>query len=573
MNAAVGVEAEYDVVVLGAGAAGMTAAFVAAREGLRVLLIEKSAQVGGSTSRAAGTVWIPGNFTFDSSSAREDIDAARKYLDLVVGEDSPALMREQYLAHGPTMLAYLQQYSAVRFQACPVHSDYYPDVPGAKRGGRPVEATVYDGRRLGGYFDALRSPLREFMVFDGMMVSKADIDTLLGARSGLQNFIRTTALLARYARDRLQRYSRGTRLTMGNALCARLLRSIIDAGVVLRLSTEVTDIRKCTDNSHSVTLSCAGQQATVNATRGLIFAGGGFSASAGWRKRYLPEPIPTMTTANESNDASTLELALRMGAVTGSPREDRAWWFPVSVVPRRDGSTGVFPHIVMDRAKPGMLAVGRHGQRFVNEGVNYHEFARAQYRTGAVPCWFICDSQFIHRYGLGAVRPGAFGLTGWVKRGYLTRADTIESLADSIGIDSGGLVLSVQRMNEFARSGEDIDFGKGRDELSRQNGDQNHKPNPCLGSIAIAPFYAMEIVPADLGTSLGLLTNQDAQLVDATGAVLPGLYACGNDMNSIMGGHYPAPGVTIGPAMTFGYLAARHLAGDHADCAKCRSTD
>jgi len=565
MNAAVGIEAKYDVIVLGAGAAGMTAAFVAAREGLRVLLIEKSAQVGGSTSRAAGTAWIPGNFTFDASSARQDIAAAREYLDRVVGEDSPAMMREQYLAQGPAMLAYLQRHSAVRFQACPAHSDYYPDLIGAKRGGRPVEAVVYDGRRLGGYFDALRSPLREFMVFDGMMVSKADIDTLLGARSDVRNFFATIALLTRYARDRLQRYSRGTRLTMGNALCARLLRSVIDAGVELRLSTEVTHIRKRTGGSHDVMLSCAGQQATARAVRGLIFAGGGFSANIRWRQRYLPRPVPTMTTASDSNDASTLELAGRLGAVVGEPREDRAWWFPTSVVPGRDGSTSVFPHIVMDRAKPGVLAVNRQGRRFVNEGVNYHEFARAQYRNGAVPCWLICDSQFMRRYGLGAVRPGGYGLSGWVECGYLTRADSIESLADRISVDSAGLLQSVRRMNAFARSGEDIDYGKGRDYLSRQNGDPGHRPNPCLGSVVTAPFYALEIVPADLGTSLGLLTNQDAQLLDATGAVLTGLYACGNDMNSIMGGHYPAPGVTIGPAMTFGYLAARRIAGSDAD--------
>lgn len=567
LNSSPRLASEYDVVVLGAGAGGMTAALVAATEGLRVLLVERTAQVGGSASRSAGTLWIPGNFSMDKMEALADVEAARRYLDTVVGERSRTELREQFLRSGPEMLRYLQKHSDVRFQACPKHTDYYPDLPGAKPGRRPVEAQVFNGRKLGKNFGALRSTLPEFMVFRGMMVSKADVDKLLNVRQSLANQRYAAALVLRYAADRLLGYARGTRLTMGNALCGRLLRSLLDAGVTLRLRCAVTRIVQESEASHGLSLDTTEGSHAVRSKRAVVFAGGGFSANSRWRAAHMPKPTPEYTAANESNDATTMELALRLGAVLGAPREHNAWWFPSSVVRRDDGSVGVFPHIVMDRAKPGLIAVDENGRRFVNEGINYHEFSVAQYRHNAVPCWLVCDTRFIQRYGLGAVHPGGRSRDhdARVRQGYLKRGKTLDDLARQIGVNITGLRSTVERMAQFAATGTDLDFGKGTDRVSRQNGDAENLPNPCLGAITTPPFYAVEVAPADLGTSLGLVANEHAQLLDAAGGPLPGLYACGNDMNSIVGGTYPAPGVTLGPAMTFGYLAARHIASNSDD--------
>ena len=546
--------------MLGAGAAGMTAAFVAAVKGLRVLLLESTEQVGGTSSRSAGTLWIPGNFSMTDEEARADIEQARIYLDAVVGEESLPLMRAQFLRHAAQMVAFLQQHSQVQFQACPRHTDYWPQISGARAGGRPVEARVFDGRELGAAFDLLRPTTPEFMVFGGMMVSKADVDKLLKVRQSAANLRHATSLVMRYMTDRLSGYSRGTRLTMGNALCGRLLKSVIDVGVVVRVSCEVTRIESVSSTEHKLAIDSPTGTEVVRALAGVVFAGGGFSANADWRHRLMPAPTPDNTAGSPGVQASTMEMALHLGGTLGAGSEHNAWWFPSSVVCRDDRSTGVFPHIVLDRAKPGLIAVDRRGRRFVNEGINYHQFCVAQYRHDAVPCWFICDARFLRRYGMGAVRPGGRSTKDWIRRGYLKSAATLDQLAVDLGINGDGLKECIGRMNDYAKSGKDLEFGKGDDGVSRQNGDPSHGPNPCLGPIAVPPFYAVEVAPADLGTSLGLMVNEFGQLLNEHGVAIQGLYACGNDMHSIMGGRYPAPGVTLGPGMTFAYLAALHIA-------------
>lgn len=551
---------EYDLVVIGAGAAGMTAALVGALRGLRVVMIEKSAQVGGTSARAAGTLWIPGNHFMTAADATADIEQARTYLNTLIGENSPSNLRDAFLSQGPAMLEYLLTHTQIRFKPCPRHADYHPDASGATPGGRPVEAQLFDGRILASDFDLLRSPIAEFMVFGGMMVSKADIDLLLRAGRNWAGSRHAASLGLRYLRDRLS-HRRGTRLSMGNALCASLLNECINNSVGLAMNTVVDSIERIGDSSHRLLIDNAGIRKTLHATRGIVFAGGGFSGSVVARKTHLPDPTPAVTAAFEGADGSSISLAQASGAQLGPSREHNAWWFPSSVVPRADGSTGVFPHIIMDRAKPGLIAVNRAGERFTNEGVSYHQFARAQYEKNAIPCWLIADAKFIRRYGLGAVRPGGVGLRRALTSGYLKSANTLEGLAQRIGIDATGLRDSARRMSQFAASGADSDFGKGTDSLSRQNGDASHSgPNPCLGTVTKPPFYAVEVAPADLGTCRGLLTDDQARLLDKNDEPIAGLYACGNDMQSMMGGQYPAPGVTLGPAMTFAFLAASHCA-------------
>ncbi|VVO53488.1 FAD-dependent oxidoreductase [Pseudomonas fluorescens] len=560
----------FDVVVAGGGASGMTAALVAHLEGLKVLLIESSAQVGGTSSRSAGTLWIPGN-RFEQAATQSEqqsaVDAARVYLDAAVGERSSASLRESFLASGPLLIEYLLANTLVRFKACPKHSDYYPWLEGARKGHRAIESEIFDGRALGENLALLRPTLQEFMVFGGMMVSKADIDLLLKAGKTWAGTWHAIKLVSRYAMDRLN-YPRGTRLTMGSALTGSLLCSLLKHNVSLALRSKILSATAIGGGAHELVLDTPQGTSTIYCKKGLVLAGGGFSGNKQWREKYLPKPTPEHTSTTGLSSGATLDLGLSLGGVMGELQGDNCWWFPSSIASRDDGKTIVFPHILMDRAKPGIWAVGMDGKRFVNEGVCYHEFSRAQYAAGAIPCWLICDATALKRYGMGLIRPGAHNVKKWQKNDYLKSATSIAALAQRLDIPTEQLELSVKAMNAIAASGRDPDFGRGEDHLSRQNGDACHTPNPSLGPITVAPFYAIRLEPSDLGTGIGLKVDDHARLLDAGGTPVPGVYACGNDMNSIMGGQYPAPGVTLGPGMTFAFIAAQHCAASQADQAK-----
>jgi succinate dehydrogenase/fumarate reductase flavoprotein subunit len=293
----------------------------------------------------------------------------------------------------------------------------------------------------------------------------------------------------------------------------------------------------------------------------VVLAGGGFPAGAELREKHFPSPVARHTPACEACVGETLRLGLEAGGVLGPSGEHNALWFPSSVAPRADGSTAVYPHIVLDRAKPGLVAVGASGRRFTNEAVSYHEFGRAMYRTGNVPAWLVCDRRFLWRYGLGMVRPMTLRLKRFVSMKYLYEEKSIEALAGAIGVDPAGLAETVRRQSAFARSGVDEDFGKGSNPYDRANGDAAHTPNPCLGPIETPPFYAVRVEPTPLATSLGLLTDEHARVLDKEGRPVSGLYAVGNDMHSVMGGEYPGAGAQLGPGMTFAYLAVRHALG------------
>jgi 3-oxosteroid 1-dehydrogenase len=302
-----------------------------------------------------------------------------------------------------------------------------------------------------------------------------------------------------------------------------------------------------------------GRELRVRARRGVVLAGGGFAASPEWRTRHLPSPTPQHTRAAEGATGSTLALAQAVGAVLGESRDDNAFWFPSSIGRRRDGTTAVFPHI-WDRAKPGIVAVDAGGRRFVDESVSYHRFVRAMYAAQAVPAWLVIDAAGLRRYGLGMVRPHTPAWLLRKYRGYLHSGATIAELAASIGVDPEGLAATVAAANQAAASGVDEEFGKGRSVFGHQYGDPGHRPNVNLGPIATAPFFAIAVVPTPLGTALGLHTDVSARVLDAAGAPIPGLYACGNDAQSVMGSEYPGAGCQVGAGLTFGYVAARHAA-------------
>jgi len=303
----------------------------------------------------------------------------------------------------------------------------------------------------------------------------------------------------------------------------------------------------------------------IRAGRGVVVATGGFSQDPQMRARYLPDGAGNLSAACSSITGDGLRLGMAAGGRVCDRNADNAFWTPVSHFARRDGSQGVFPHTVTDRGKPGVIAVNRRGRRFTNEARSYHEFVRAMFRGDndgpCIPAYLVCDRRFLWRYGLGAVKPFALSLREHLRSGYLVRGQTIGALALALGIDAEPLAATLARYNEGARDGMDPQFGRGSDAYQRYLGDADHKPNPCVASIEHPPFYAVAVHPGDLGTAAGLLTDENARVLDGGGTPIGNLYACGNDMSSIMNGAYPGPGITLGPALTFGYLAAKHMAG------------
>jgi 3-oxosteroid 1-dehydrogenase len=544
-------DAEVDLVVLGSGASGMTAALVAAIEGARALVLESTSHVGGTSARSSGTLWIPA-----------DKDAASAYLDALVGDKADRSLRQAFLAAGRSMIACLEEHAGFRFRPYGHHPDYRQELPGAASGQRPLEPPEFDGRLLGDEFERLGWPIPELMLFGGMMVTRGEAARLLKAARSADGALLGVRLVLRYLADRLG-HARGTRLVLGNALVARLYMNLIQRKVPVWFSARTERLMKSESGVDGAVVHHEGKVLRVRARRGVVLAGGGFPASAALREKYLPGPVARHTPAHEGCVGETIRLGQEAGGALGPSGEDNALWFPSSIAQRADGTTAVYPHIVLDRAKPGLVAVGSSGLRFTNEAASYHEFTRAMVRTSNVPAWLVCDRRFIWKYGLGMIRPMALSLKPHVANGYLREASTVEALANAIGVDAAGLAETVRRHGEFARKGIDPEFGKGGNAYDLGNGDSLHRPNPCLGPIERAPFYAVRVEPTPLGTSLGLRTNEHAQVCDAAGKSIPGLYAVGNDMHSVMGGEYPGAGAQLGPGMTFGYLAALHAVRSH----------
>ena len=555
-------ELNVDLVVVGSGAGGLSAAIRAARGGLRVLVLEKTAYFGGSTAISGGVVWIPANSAMAEQGAADSREAARTYLQQTLGDAFKPALVDAFLAHGPAMVDYFKAHTEVQFTPRMYGPDYRSELPGASIGGRGLDPVVFDGRQLGTWFRHLRPPLPQTTVFGGMMVSRYDIEHLTHAWKRWPSFLHSLGILARQLRDRLA-YPRGTRLLAGNALAARLLKSAVDSGVELKNRARVTELVRQQGRVVGVVATLEGRTLRIGARRGVVLASGGFAANRAWAARHLRYPDQHLTLAPEGSEGDGLGLATAIGATLGEGNANPVFLTPVSLLRKHDGGEIRFPHLILDRQKPGLIAVNSAGQRFVNEADSYHDFVEGVYRghgrASTIPAYLICDARFIRRYGLGLARPWPFGHGHLVRAGYLVKAPTLADLAWAIGVPEGALAHSVNTNNASARTGIDEEFGRGGTEYNRYLGDPNHRPNPCIGPISKPPFYAVRVYPGDIGTATGLVTDDRARVLDADGGVIAGLYACGNDMNSIMAGHYPAGGITLGPALTFGYIAAGEL--------------
>ncbi len=538
----------------------MATALVAALEGLDVVLCEKSGQVGGTTATSAGTVWIPGNT--QSGCVQDSAREAQIYLQHLMGDSIPRDKLTAYLSTGPAAIDYLAGRSEVKFVPAGRHPDYR-DLPGAAISGRALSPMPFDGRLLGHDFGRVRPPMEEFLVLGGMMVGKADIPRLVGRFRSAGNLAYSSRLLCRYLVDRLT-YPRGTRLLMGNALVARLIYSLRKQRVPLLFQAPIEEILRDDAGVVGARVRQGDGLLTIKARKGVVLATGGYGRSPALRSKLMPKEAANLSLAYEGNTGDGLMLGARVGATIPSGHRTGAFWAPVSVTLRRDGSRGLFPHLVLDRAKPGLIAVNSAGRRFVNEACSYHDFVEAMFDSHrlapAIPAYLVCDSLFIRKYGLGMIHPGTRDVAKHERAGYLSCAGSFDELAAKLSIDSAVFGKTIARHNSFAATGVDLDFGKGGAELDRFNGDPENLPNPCLGPIAHPPYCALAVWPADLGVSAGLATDPDGRVLDANSGPIPGLYACGNDMASIFMGTYPGPGTTLGPALTFAYRIAMHAA-------------
>ena len=556
-------DAETDLLVIGAGAAGMTAALVGALEGLEVILCEKSDMVGGTTATSAGTVWIPGCRQSEAAGVPDSIEAAKTYLAALLGDDANDSRIAAYLATGPAVLDYLQQKTSVAFMPPPVHPDYH-NQPGAARGGRALGVLPFDGLKLGKDFARVRPPRREFMVLGGMMVGKTDIPSLLQPFHSWSNFSNAVRLLARQALDRI-RHPRGTRLIMGNALVARLLQSLKQHAVAIRYQTQLRELIEDDGRIIGAVFATNEGDIRIQARRGVVLAAGGIGWSSELRGRLFPEATRRYSLSPDSNTGEGILAGERAHGDIAQDIRSPALWMPSSVMPQEDGHLSVFPHIMLDRAKPGIIAVNRAGMRFVNEANSYHDFVEGMLRSHrtipSIPSFLICDRRFMHNYGLGLIHPGTRDLARFIRSGYLFQGHTVAELAKQAGVDGDALAGTIDRHNRFAETGVDEDFGRGTSELNRFNGDPANKPNPCMRRIGSGPYFAVAVWPSDLASSAGLRTDANGRVLTSEREPIPGLYAAGADTVSIFGGTYPGPGTMIGPAMVFAWRAAMDIAG------------
>ncbi|MEU6164252.1 FAD-dependent oxidoreductase [Streptomyces tanashiensis] len=543
----------YDVVVVGSGAAGMAAAITARLRGLTALVVEKTEYYGGSTALSGGAIWVPDNFHLDEAGLGDTPEKARAYLDATVGDRVPAARKDAYVTHGPRMVRELHDRTDVRFVYTPGYSDYYPERLGGYPQGRSVEPQVFDFRKLG---PEQRATMRRAgLPTYGLTITSKDFRQLnmVGRTwAGRRTAVKVGAQAVK------ARLSGQEPLSLGEALIARMRHSLDTLGGELWLSAPLTGLVEEGGRVTGVRVTRDGRELTIRANGGVVLASGGFSHDQRLREKHLPAPTSTeWSSAAEGQTGDALEPAVALGAATDLM--DRVWGAP-SVVPP-DGKPFF---LVADRGIPGMVIVNQAGERYANEAAPYHEFVDAMYandRPGAstVPSWLILDATAKARYIFMGLFPGQAFPKPWLESGFVKKAATVEELAARIDAAPERLRATVDRFNGFARAGRDEDFHRGESVYDRYYGDPT-LPRPNLAPLEKGPYYAVPVHPGDIGTKGGLVTDATARVLREDGSAIDGLYASGNVSSAVMGETYPGPGATIGPAMTFSWLAVDDIA-------------
>ncbi|MDR6858637.1 FAD-dependent oxidoreductase [Variovorax guangxiensis] len=558
-------ETEYDVLVVGTGASGMAAAVTAAYEGLKVLVVDKAPLYGGTTARSGGWLWIPGTKLAREQGIHEPAGAARTYLQHEATTHFDPARVDAFIENGPKAIEFFTEKTCVQFDMPPVFPDYHAEAPGGQPGGRSMVTRPFDARELGDRVKELAPPVPELTVFGMMLGSGKELWHFLRAFKSLESFWYVTKRFGGHLLD-VVKHGRGMTLTNGNALAGRLAKAGMDLGIPVWLNSPVKKLLVEGGAVVGATVVRDGTPTDVRVRRGVVLACGGFPYDIERRKQLFPH-APTgrehFTPSPALNTGDGLRLGESAGGWVDPTIPNAAAWCPTSVTRRKDGSQGVMPHFI-DRAKPGVIAVTPKGRRFTNEALSYHDFiqdlVKACKGLPEVTCWLICDHQHLREYGLGAVAPFPLPIGKHVKSGYLKKAGSLQELAKVIGVPYETLQDEVITFNRDASSGVDSKFSKGSTAYNRYQGDSLVKPNPCMAPIEKGPFYAIKVVVGEIGTFAGLATDASCQVLTKDREPVRGLYAVGNDAASIMGGNYPGAGITLGPALTFGYVVGQTLA-------------
>lgn len=543
-------EQEFDFVIVGAGGGSVPAALVMTDQGRSVCIVEKQDCFGGTSAYSGGVIWIPDNHIGNPDGTQDSLEKAREYMIAMAGESAdevPAERRDAYIRGGAEMVRYLAG-KGMRFLDAE-WPDYHDELPGGRCSGRSLSAPLFDVNELGEWAPKLaqyeattKTPICSPETVHLFVIKKTWKGKLVALRIAWRMLVK---LIAR-------KDLRGS----GPAMMGRLFQLLFRTDATLLLDTPVSDLIVEGGRVAGVVAHRGGQELRLRARMGVLINAGGFSRNLAMRETYQPKPTSTAwTQVNPADTGDLITAAMRIGAATRFM--DESWWLPSTY--HEDGSFGGF-HSPNDISKPHCIVVGADGRRFTNESCGYMEMGQAMYRNGAVPAWAIFDATHRKTYPWGMVLPGK-PPQRLIDNGYFKRADTIAELARQCGIDPLGLAATVERFNGFARAGVDEDFGRGASAYNNYYGDPTHRPNPNLGPIEKAPFYAAALYPGDVGTAGGILADEHGRALREDGSVIAGLYVTGNSASSVNGRSYPGAGSSVGPAMVFGYLAARHASG------------
>ncbi|WP_338089454.1 3-oxosteroid 1-dehydrogenase [Nocardia cerradoensis] len=547
---------EYDVVVVGSGAAGMTAALAAAHHGLRAVLIEKAAHYGGSTARSGGGVWIPGNKALKASGRPDDREEARRYLHSIIGDVVPEEKIDTYIDRGAEAFDFVLDHSPLKMTWVPGYSDYHPEAPGGLGSGRSCEPKPFNLKVLGAEAANLEPPYAKAPL--NVVVMQTDFVRLNLIRRHPKGMMRAMRV---GARTYLAKFTGKQIVGMGQAIIAAMRKGLQDANVPVLLNTPLTKLITEDGRVVGVEATVDGEPTIFKARYGVVLGTGGFEHNAEMREQYQRKPITTeWTTGAAANTGDGIRAGMEVGGDIGFMED--AWWGPTIF-------KGGKPWFALaERNLPGAIMVNADGKRFGNESAPYVEAVHTMYggKWGQgdgpgenIPAWLVFDQRYRNRYIFAGLQPGQRFPSRWMENDNIVKADTLEELAQRLGVPADNLAATVARFNAFAEKGVDEDFGRGKSHYDRYYGDPTVKPNPCLAALVQGPFYAAKIVPGDLGTKGGLVTDTAARVLRADGSVIDGLYAAGNSSTPVMGHTYAGPGATIGPALTFGYLAVMDI--------------